>query len=162
MLGRMYESQTCSVARTLEVVGERWSLLIIRDAIFARTTRFQDFQRRLSVAPNILKARLDTFLQTEVMVRRRYSEHPEHYEYVLTQKGLDLYPIIVALASWGDRYAAPDGSPVIFEHAVCANPIELRVRCPRCGDIHSPEEITAQPGPGLPADASFEITADTR
>ena len=100
MLGRTYDTQNCSAARALELVGERWSLLIIRDALFAGHARFGDFQRSLGVASNILTARLDSFVAAGLMERRRYSEHPEHYEYLLTGKGRDLAPVIVALTAW--------------------------------------------------------------
>ena len=119
MLGRTYEAQNCSAARALELVGERWSLLIIRNALFAGHARFGEFQRSLGVAPNILTARLDSFVQAGLMERRRYSEHLDHYEYLLTSKGRDLAPVIVALSAWGDQYAAPNGPPIIYEHAVC-------------------------------------------
>jgi DNA-binding HxlR family transcriptional regulator len=150
MLGRKYVDQNCSVARALEVVGERWSLLIIRDAVFGGTTRFQDFQRRLGLAPNILKSRLDNFVENGVMERRQYSRHPEHYEYVLTEKGHDLHPIVIALAAWGDRWAAPQGPPVVFRHSDCGTVLEQQIHCPNCGEVRSISSITASPGPGLP------------
>jgi DNA-binding HxlR family transcriptional regulator len=149
MLGRMYDSQNCSAARALELVGERWSLLIIRDALFAGHSRFGDFQRSLSVAPNILTARLDSFVAAGLMERRRYSEHPEHYEYKLTAKGRDLAPVIVALTAWGDQYAAPNGPPIIYEHASCGNEIYQETRCGTC-DVQVPNaDITVRIGPGM-------------
>src|SRR5712691_11016406 len=99
MLKRTYDGQNCSAARALELVGERWSLLIMRDALFAGHTRFGDFQRSLGVAPNILTARLGGFVAAGLMERRRYSEHPEHYEYLLTGKGRDLAPVIALVAN---------------------------------------------------------------
>src|SRR4051812_33427867 len=110
MLGRTYDNQNCSVARALEVVGERWSLLILRDAMFRGTTRFSDFQRVLGLAPNILANRLDTFVAADVM-------RVDNREYYLTAKGWDLQPALIALTEWGDRWAAPDGPPVIYRHA---------------------------------------------
>lgn len=154
MLGRTYDSQNCSAARALEVVGERWSLLIIRDALFAGNTRFGDFQKSLGVAPNILAARLDSFVAAGLMERRRYSEHPEHYEYLLTGKGRDLAPAIVALSAWGDQYAAPDGPPIIYEHAACGSQIHQQIRCAACEEQVASTDITVRPGPGmLPPDA---------
>src|SRR5260221_12381049 len=123
MLGRTYDTQNCSAARTLELVGERWSLLIIRDALFAGHTRFGDFQKSLGVAPNILTARLDGFVAAGLMERRRYSEHPEHYEYLLTGQGRDLAPGIVAPTAWGDRYAPPDGPPGLYQRAASGREI---------------------------------------
>jgi DNA-binding HxlR family transcriptional regulator len=149
MLGRTYDAQNCSAARALELVGERWSLLIIRDALFAGHTRFGDFQRSLGVAPNILTARLDGFVAAGLMDRQRYSEHPEHYEYLLTGKGRDLAPVIVALSAWGDRYAAPNGPPIIYEHTVCGSEIHQRICCAACEDEVRNTDIGVRPGPGL-------------
>lgn len=149
MLGRTYDTQNCSAARALELVGERWSLLIIRDALFAGCSRFADFQRRLGVAPNILTARLDSFVAAGLMERRRYSEHPEHYEYMLTAKGRDLAPVIVALTAWGDRHAAPNGPPIIYEHTACGGEIHQQICCDACEQQIHQTDIKVRPGPGL-------------
>jgi DNA-binding HxlR family transcriptional regulator len=149
MLGRTYDTQNCSAARALELVGERWSLLIIRDALFAGHARFGDFQRSLGVAPNILGARLDSFVAAGLMERRRYSEHPEHYEYLLTPKGRDLAPVIVALSAWGDRYAAPNGPPIIYEHTACGSEIHQQIRCTACDEELRNTDLGVRPGPGL-------------
>ena len=149
MLGRTYDAQNCSAARALELVGERWSLLIIRDALFAGCTRFGDFQRSLGVAPNILTTRLDSFVAAGLMERRRYSEHPEHYEYLLTGKGRDLAPVIVALSAWGDQHAAPAGPPVIYEHTACGSEIHQQIHCPACEEQIRPAGIKVRPGPGM-------------
>ena len=149
MLGRTYDAQNCSAARALELVGERWSLLIIRNALFAGHTHFGDFQRSLGVAPNILTTRLDSFVAAGLMERRRYSEHPEHYEYLLTGKGRDLAPVIVALSAWGDRHAAPDGPPIIYEYTACGSEIHQQIRCAACEDEIRNTDIGVRPGPGL-------------
>ena len=149
MLGRTYDAQNCSAARALELVGERWSLLIIRDALFAGHTRFADFQRSLGVAPNILTTRLDSFVAAGLMERRRYSEHPEHYEYLLTGKGSDLAPVIVALSVWGDQHAAPHGPPIIYEHTACGSEIQQQIRCTGCGAQVRATDIATRPGPGM-------------
>src|SRR3954451_5072343 len=114
MLGKTYEDQVCSIARALEVVGERWSLLIIRNALFAGSTRYSDFQRSLGIATNILKSRLDGFVDAGIMRRHRYSEQPELYEYLLTEKGRDPPPAPIALPEWGDRWPAPAGPPILY------------------------------------------------
>ncbi|MCW2940139.1 MAG: transcriptional regulator [Actinomycetia bacterium] len=145
MLGRTYTDQNCSAARALESVGERWSLLIIRDAAFRGTTRFADFQRNLGVASNILAARLNGFVAAGLMERRRDTPH---HEYLLTDKGRDLQPVIVALTHWGDRWSAPDGPPIVFEHAGCGGGLEQQIRCAVCGDIDKSAEISTRPGPG--------------
>ena len=149
MLGRTYDQQVCSIARALEVVGERWSLLIVRDALFAGVTRFSDFQHNLGVATNILKARLDAFVETGVMERRRYSERPEQFEYVLTDKGRDLAPALIALTQWGDRWAAPDGPPILYRHDTCGDAVTQAVVCATCGPVDA-DEVRVQPGPGMP------------
>jgi DNA-binding HxlR family transcriptional regulator len=149
MLGRTYDSQNCSAARALEVVGERWSLLIIRDALFAGHARFADFQKSLGVAPNILTSRLDGFVAAGLMERRRYSEHPAHYEYLLTGKGRDLAPVIVALSAWGDQYAAPNGPPISYEHAACGSGVQQQIRCAACEKQIPSTDVTVRPGPGL-------------
>lgn len=122
MLGRTYERENCSAARALEQVGERWSLLIIRNAVFAGTTRFSEFERRLGVAPNILARRLDGFVTDGLMERRG------DREYVLTPKGRELGTVIVALTEWGDRWAAPADPPVLFEHEGCGGPVHVHTR----------------------------------
>jgi DNA-binding HxlR family transcriptional regulator len=126
MLGKTYDSQVCSAARALELVGERWSLLIIRNALFAGATRFGDFLT-LGIATNILKSRLDRFVAAGIMERRSNAASPEHFEYVLTDKGRELAPVIVALTEWGDRWAAPGGPPILYVHTVCGGPITLEI-----------------------------------
>lgn len=149
MLGRSYDAQNCSAARALELVGERWSLLIIRDALFGGCSRFGDFQRSLGVAPNILAVRLDSFVAGGLMERRQYSEHPEHYEYLLTGKGRDLAPVIVALSAWGDQHAAPDGPPILFEHTACGREIQQQICCAACDEEIRNTDIGGRPGPGM-------------
>src|SRR5712672_843600 len=119
MLGRTYDSQVCSIARALEVIGERWSLLIVRDALFAGATRYSDFQRGLGIATNILKTRLDGFVDAGIMRRHRYSEQPELYEYLLTDKGRALAPALVALTEWGDEWATDGEPPIRYVHSTC-------------------------------------------
>lgn len=147
MLGRTYDNQNCSAARALEVIGERWSLLIIRDAMFGGITKFSDFQRNLRIAPNILTDRLEGFVAAGLMRMRRYSD--QHREYVLTDKGLDLQPVIIALTEWGDRWAAPDGPPIVYQHDDCGGHVGLRAQCATCGKTPPPAQVIAQPGQGL-------------
>ena len=118
MLGKDYAGQNCSVARSLELVGERWTLLIIRDALLG-VTRFEHFQDRLKIAPNILSKRLRTLVDAGVMERRRYQERPERHEYALTEAGKELLPVVLSLARWGDAHLAPNGPPVVARHAAC-------------------------------------------
>ena len=147
-LGNTYESENCSAARALEVVGERWSMLIIRDALFRGTTRFSDFQRSLGLARNVLADRLDGFVEAGLMARRQ-PEDSAYHEYHLTQKGRDLKPAVIALTRWGDRWAAPNGPPIIYRHEDCAGEIELQFVCSECGEDLDVEGIVATRGPGM-------------
>ena len=156
MLGKPYDSQVCSAARALELVGERWSLLIIRNALFASATRFNDFLT-LGIATNILKSRLDGFVDAGIMVRHSNPGNQDHFEYVLTDKGRELTPIIIALTEWGDRWAAPDGPPILYIHSTCGGPITLQTSCANCGLVRDPSEIGVRPGPGMPADMAERV-----
>src|SRR5262249_57369250 len=148
MLGRTYDGQHCSAARALEAVGERWSLLIIRDAIFRQTTRFSDFQRNLGIAPNVLTSRLEHFVEAGLMQAKRYSDHHDLREYALTPKGLSLQPVIIALTAWGDQWAAPAGPPVLYVHHGCGGQIHQRLACQDCDTSPPPAQVTTRPGPG--------------
>ena len=144
MLGRLYEGETCSAARTLEIVGERWSLLIIRNAMFAHMTRFTDFERGLGVAPNVLAKRLGEFVEAGIF-ELRPGAAGGHSEYILTDKGRDLMPIVVALTEWGDRWAAPpDGPPLSYEHEGCGGQVALKMECARCGEEPPPARVTVR------------------
>jgi DNA-binding HxlR family transcriptional regulator len=158
MLGKTYDSQVCSAARALEFVGERWTLLIVRDALFGSATRFSDFHKGLGIATNILTSRLDGLVQAGIMERRGYAENPELHEYLLTDKGRELAPVIVALTEWGDRWAAPDGPPVLYAHTRCGGEISQQVNCASCGRVHDLSEVRVRPGPGMPADRAALMT----
>jgi DNA-binding HxlR family transcriptional regulator len=148
VLGKTYDSEICSAARALELVGERWSLLIIRDALFAGATRYSHY-RSLDIATNILKTRLDSFIESGIMERRGSLPNPDHFEYVLTEKGRDLAAVVVALTEWGDRWLAPDGPPGLYTHSPCGGQITLVTTCANCGRVHDPAEIEVRPGPGM-------------
>jgi len=145
VLGRTYDNQDCSAARALELIGERWSLLIVRDAALRGMTRFAEFQRSLGVASNILNKRLDDFVAAGLMERRPVPGHAGHQEYVLTPRGLELQPIVLALSAWGDRWAAPDGPPVHFEHRDCGGTALQDVHCTTCGDRLAGADVVARP-----------------
>ncbi len=151
MLGNSYDNQVCSIARALEAVGERWSLLIVRDALFAHVTRFNDFQHNLGLATNVLKSRLDSLIDVGIMQHSRYSERPGKYEYLLTDKGRDFAPVLIALTGWGDRWSSPDGPPILYRHTTCGGSIRQELACSNCGAIDA-SEVTVRPGPGMPAD----------
>jgi DNA-binding HxlR family transcriptional regulator len=147
MLGRMYEDQVCSAARTLEQVGERWSLLIIKEALFSGATRFREFQRALGIAPNILQSRLGGFVADGLMEQRPYSKSSRINDYVLTAKGRDLFPVLIALTGWGDRWLAPEGPPVVYTHADCGGEVAQHTQCTSCG-ADGDLEVVVTPGPG--------------
>ena len=151
MLRSDYENQTCSVAATLEVVGERWSLLIIRDVILG-LRRFDQIQADLGVARNVLQTRLSRLVDEGILEKRPYQQRPERFEYVLTEKGLDLWPVIVALLQWGDKYAAPNGPPIVLEHKRCGGGVDEHRICGRCGARLKPRDVQPRPGPGAQPD----------
>jgi DNA-binding HxlR family transcriptional regulator len=152
MLRNDYENQVCSIAGALEVIGERWSLLIVRD-VFLGVRRFDELQGDLGIARNILQARLRRLVELGVLEKRRYHERPERFEYLLTDKGLDLWPTIVALMQWGDRYTPPPGGPaVLLHHRGCGGRLDAHRICESCGARVGVREAHALPGPGAAPD----------
>ncbi|MGH7714099.1 MAG: winged helix-turn-helix transcriptional regulator, partial [Gemmatimonadaceae bacterium] len=147
MLGRTYDREVCSAARALEIAGERWSLLILRNAAFAGLTRFTDFQKSLGLAPNVLAARLERFVEEGLMTASRASTG--HAEYHLTDKGLDFKPVIIALTEWGDRWAAPDGPPMVYEHDQCGGHVGSRLQCDGCAESPAAKDVTARKTAGM-------------
>ncbi len=140
---------TCSVARALSVVGDRWTLLILRDA-FQRIRRFEDFQRRIGITRHRLADRLGKLVREGVMERVRYQERPARYEYKLTAKGRDLYPVIVSLVGWGDRWmAGDDGPPIELVHRDCGRVIAPALTCPHCQAQVTAHDMSARLGPAL-------------
>ncbi len=135
-----------SAARALEIVGERWTLLIVRSALFGDVTRFSDFQRSLGVAPNILAKRLNDLVAAGILALRE-PKRGARPDYVLTKKGRDLMPIVVALTKWGDKWAAPDGAPVAFDHDGCGGRIEQRLVCSRCAEPAAVSDVRARVAP---------------
>jgi len=126
VLGRLYENQECSATRTLELVGERWSLLILRDAMFRNFTRFSQFQKSLGIATNVLARRLEGFVEAGLMERGRAEASGEQAEYRLTRKGLELKPVIIALTEWGDKWVRP--GPVVFQNESDGQRVKLQLR----------------------------------
>ena len=145
-----FADMDCSVARSLEVVGEWWTLLIIRDA-FLGVTRFDDFAKRLGIARNVLTNRLDTLVDGGVMDRVPYEEGQRaRFDYKLTKKGRALYPVLVTLRQWGDEWISGEGNePVLLEHLTCGTTTTAHLVCDHCGDALVPRETRAVPGPGL-------------
>jgi DNA-binding HxlR family transcriptional regulator len=156
MLGNTYEGQVCSIARSLEMIGERWTILIIRDA-FLGVRRFDDFQRSLGIARNVLQGRLERLVEGGILERVRYQERPERFEYRLTEMGIDLWPVVVSLLSWGDKHLAPHGPAVIMEHRDCGGRVNDRRICDTCGALLGPRDVKARRGPaGSRADAELK------
>lgn len=158
MLHNTYAGQTCSVARTLELVGERWTLLILRDA-FVGVRRFDDFQRSLGIARNVLNTRLQRLVESGLLERRLYHERPARYEYRLTEMALDLWPAIVALMAFGDKYlAGPEGPPMVLVHRDCGGEMTPARICATCGAELSARDVRILPGPGAPEELRQRLT----
>jgi DNA-binding HxlR family transcriptional regulator len=162
MLGSDYSGQNCSIARTLELVGERWTILVLRD-VFLGVRRFDALQARLGVARNVLATRLERLVAAGILRKVPYQERPARYEYRLTEKGRDLWPVIVELLRWGDRYAAPPaGPPVVLRHRDCGGLMDEWRICETCGTPLGPRDVHAEPGPGaeLPPRAAEASAAE--
>lgn len=144
---KSFSDMHCSVAQTLEVVGEWWSLLIVRDAFFG-VTRFDDFQARLGISRNVLNQRLGRLVEAGVFVTVPYSEHPPRHCYRLTDKGRDLWPVLTTMRQWGDKYAAPDGPPLELIHEGCGQRLTAQMTCAACGEPIGARDVRAIPGPG--------------
>ena len=140
MLPRTYENQRCSIAKALEVVGDRWTILIIREAFFG-TGRFDDFQSHLGIARTVLTERLGRLVGDGVLEKHRYLERPERFEYRLTEKGTDLWPVLMSLLSWGDRHAIDGPPPVVVVHRDCGGQIDDHRMCVRCGNAVGPADV---------------------
>lgn len=137
----------CSVAQCLEVVGEWWSLLIVRDA-FLGVRRFDDFHTRLGISRNILNQRLTHLVDAGVLTRVPYQDRPPRDEYRLTEKGRDLWGVLTAMRQWGDRWAAPDGPSLVVVHQDCGHVAQAMPTCSECGGAMGPGNVRARRGPG--------------
>ncbi len=143
------DQQACSVARTLSVVGERWTLLILRDAFFG-TRRFDKFQKNLGITRHRLSERLGKLVEHGVLVKVPYNNKPIRYEYRLTRKGLGLYPVLMSLTRWGDEWMdAGEGPPLEYLHLACGNKTNPVLTCHECGEALRPEGVSVRVGPGL-------------
>lgn len=143
------DSQTCSMARSLAIFGDRWTLLIIRDA-FRRIRRFSDFQKSLGITKHRLSDRLNRLVDANILEKVPYDENQKRFEYRLTQKGLDLYPILLSVALWGDRWESDeDGAPVVYTHKDCGHDTQPHYVCDHCQkEIHA-KAIIPKAGPGV-------------
>ncbi|HEY5230575.1 MAG TPA: helix-turn-helix domain-containing protein [Galbitalea sp.] len=156
MLGNSYDTQVCSIARSLELVGERWSLLIIRDAMFGSVTRFGDFQHNLGIATNVLTSRLESLVASGIMAREGSAD------YILTAKGRALAVALIALTEWGDAWASPIEPPILYRHTACAGgAVHAVPTCEACGLVPV-DEIGIELGPGMPAEYPATRRGGTR
>jgi DNA-binding HxlR family transcriptional regulator len=144
---KSFSDMNCSVAQCLEVVGEWWSMLIMRDA-FLGVTRFDQFQQRLGISRNVLNQRLSHLVDAGVLTKVPYSDHPLRYDYRLTDKGRDLWPVLTTMRQWGDKYAAPDGPPLEVVHKGCGETSEAVLTCSACREPIGPRDVRAVPGRG--------------
>lgn len=141
--------QPCSVARTIAIIGDRWTMMIIRDC-FNGSRRFDEFQVSLGISRTIVTDRLNLLVEEGVLTKVPYQEKPIRYEYRLTEKGLDLYPILLSMFSWGDRYyATKEGPPLLFRHKTCGHDFHSKVCCSECDQELKPREVEVRAGPGL-------------
>src|SRR4051794_16755370 len=138
-----------SVSRTLELVGEKWTLLILREAFFG-VRRFGQFARNLGIPRPTLSARLSSLVDTGLLERVRYASDPDRYEYRLTRAGIDLFPSIVTLMRWGDEHLAdPDGAPIALRHDDCGEVADPYLACRHCGEEIDARNVTPERGPGF-------------
>jgi len=144
---KSFAEMHCSVAQCLEVVGEWWTMLIVRDA-FLGVTRFDEFQQRLGISRNVLNQRLARLVEAGVLTKVPYSEHPPRFDYRLTDKGRDLWPVLTAMRQWGDQHAAPDGPPLELIHKDCGQASRARMVCSACGESIGSRDVEAISGPG--------------
>ncbi|MGE0216180.1 winged helix-turn-helix transcriptional regulator [Mycolicibacterium sp.] len=138
-----------SVERTLALVGERWTFLILRE-IFLGVRRFGQLVRNLTIPRPTLSARLRSLVDNGLLVRVPYAQDPERFEYRLTDSGRDLFPAVVTLMQWGDRHLpVPEGPPLVLRHRNCGEVAEARLVCGHCGEDLAARDVTPEPGPGF-------------
>ena len=149
MLHNDYPDQVCSIARSLEAVGERWTLLILRDVLLGRT-RFDDLVAGLGVTRTVLARRLEHLVDEGILERHRYQGRPERFEYRATEKGLALTGVLAALLTWGDTYYPhPDGPPRLLRHRDCGGAVHEALVCVTCDAQVPPAQVVGVPGPAL-------------
>jgi DNA-binding HxlR family transcriptional regulator len=155
-LGKDYATQECSIARALEIVGERWSLLVIRDALYG-VRRYNDFLVHLGIPRAVLAARLQTLTAEGLLDKRRYQESPPRDEYVITDRGIALWPTLRSLGLWG-REHFDEAQLRYFRHADCATELGPYGECPACGIVVPVEDVLMEPGPGLDRDPADPVS----
>jgi DNA-binding HxlR family transcriptional regulator len=144
----MRKELDCSLFRAMDVLADRWTLMVLREA-FMGVRRFTDMQRDLGVARNVLTDRLNFLVDAGVLERRQYQDRPVRHEYRLTAMGKDLQPTLLAMMHWGDTYLAPDGPPALVEHSDCGHDTEPLLVCSHCREPLTTRNVRLKPGPGL-------------
>jgi DNA-binding HxlR family transcriptional regulator len=140
----------CSIARTVDLLGDWWTPLVLREAFYG-VRRFDDFQASLGIGRNILTERLNRLVEQDLLERRKYQDRPARYEYRLTDKGFDFYPVLAAMVAWGDRWLdRGKGAPVVLRHRTCGKVTHPEVVCSECGEPLTARQMTVEVGPGFP------------
>ncbi|MFC9892227.1 winged helix-turn-helix transcriptional regulator [Nocardia sp. NPDC127579] len=139
----------CTVARTVDLIGDWWTPLVLREAFYG-ARRFEQFERVLGLSRNVLSQRLNRLTEEGLLERVRYQDRPPRDEYHLTDKGRDFFPVVVAMMRWGDRWLAPDGPPVVLHHETCDHDTHAEVVCAHCREPLRHREVSVELGPGFP------------
>jgi DNA-binding HxlR family transcriptional regulator len=152
MIDRMKRVDTsdwpCTIARSAALLGDHWNLLLVRQACLG-TRRFDDFQRELGIGRNILTIRLNQLVEEGLMQRVEYQAKPPRSEYRLTQQGREVYPILAAMAAWGERWlTGPEGTPLVLHHTACDHDMQAVVVCSECAGTIDVRDMKAKRGPG--------------
>jgi DNA-binding HxlR family transcriptional regulator len=142
-----WDRDNCAVEKTMTVIGDKKTLLVLREA-FIGTRRFDQIRANTGLARNILSDRLNTLVANGVLRRVLYQERPERYEYRLTRKGVDLYPVLISLMEWGSRYGELEQPSIVLEHKGCGAIMMPHLACPECGEPVTAHDVRALPGPG--------------
>jgi DNA-binding HxlR family transcriptional regulator len=154
-------AQPCSISRSLVLLGDRWTLAIVKQAFF-RTRRFEDFLQALGISRALLANRLRRLTDAGVLEKVEYqSDNRPRLEYRLTEAGVALYPIIQSIRAWGDAYLAPDGAPLLYQHRGCTGQVRVDLACSDCARPVSARDVEVLPGPGLRAKAPGRRAAVT-
>jgi DNA-binding HxlR family transcriptional regulator len=147
-----FASWPCSIARSVDLLGDWWTPLVLREA-FLGVRRFDDMQRELGIGRNVLTQRLKRLVDEGMLDRVLYQEKPDRHEYVLTDKGRDFYPVLAAMIAWGDRWlSGEEGPPIVLRHKACGHDMTAKVVCSECGEPVQARDVRARLGPGYPAD----------
>jgi DNA-binding HxlR family transcriptional regulator len=148
MKWRELSATPCSVARSVAVIGDRWTLMILRD-LFLGVRRFEDFERRLGISRSIIAGRLKALVDEAVLRKDAYQDRPVRYEYRLTEKGLSLHPVILAIVHWGDEHCAGEtGPPLLHQHKTCGCDFTPVMTCSACHQPLTARDVAVRPGPG--------------